>query len=125
MMELLREGGWGMYPTMVFGLVAVGAALRFAIRADPRLRGFVESMARAVTFFAVTGFVTGIISTASYVEAHDLRGWDALMTVLEGTKESLHNLALGFTVVSLVHLAVAVGRRRYDARQPLESVASS
>jgi len=123
MLEVLREGGWGMYPTLVFGLVALGAALRFAVRADPRLRGFIDSLARAVIFFAVTGFVTGLISTAGYVEAHDLRGGEALMTLMAGAKESLHNLALGFTVVSLVHLAVAVGRRRYDARQPLESVA--
>lgn len=124
MFEAIRLGGWGMYPTLVFGLVAVGTAVRFAVRADPRLRGFIESMSRAVLFFAITGFVTGLIATGQYVEAHELREWEALLTIFVGMKEAANNLALGFVVLSLVHLATAIGRRRYDARRPLENVAA-
>ncbi len=118
MLNAFREGGWGMYPTLVFGLIAIGAALRFAVRSDPKLRGFIASMSRAVFFFGLTGFVTGLIATGTYFETHGVAGADFLPTLVAGVKESTHNLALAFTVLSLVHLAVAVGRRRLDARQP-------
>jgi hypothetical protein len=115
MAEGFREGGWGMYPILIFGLIALGAALRFAIRADPKLRGFVETMGVAVAFFSLSGFLTGLIATGNYVEANKLTGGEAALTVLQGVKESTHNLAFGATLLGLVFMVTAVGRRRVDA----------
>lgn len=115
MMEGFREGGWGMYPILVFGLVSLGAALRYAIRADERLRGFTETMAKAVLFFSLSGFIIGLIATGNYVESNHLTGGEAALTVLQGVKESLNNLAFGTGLLGLVHMAMAVGRRRVDA----------
>jgi hypothetical protein len=117
MFEAMRDGGWGMYPTLVLGLVALGTALRFAFRADEKLLGFVESMGRAVLYFGLTGFVTALIATGMYVEKQRVVGADLIPTLVMGVKESANNLALAFTVLSLVHLVVAVGRRRVDARR--------
>jgi heme exporter protein D len=34
MVEFFQMGGWGMYPTLVFGVLALGAALRYAMTGD-------------------------------------------------------------------------------------------
>jgi hypothetical protein len=116
MLNAFREGGWGMYPTFVFGLIALGTALRFAFRGDARLQGFIESMTRAIFYSGLLGFVTGMIMVARYIEGHP--DMDALRILVEGAGEAVNNLALAFTLISLIHLVMAVGRRRVDARRP-------
>ena len=34
----MAEGGWGMWPTLLFGLVCLGAGIRYAARPGPRCR---------------------------------------------------------------------------------------
>lgn len=122
MAEMFREGGWGMIPTVLFGLLALGAAFRYAIRTETRLLGFIASLGHAVLFFALSGFTTGVIATVRYVEEHATKGDVSPLTLLTGVRESSNNLAAGFTLLALVHLVVAVGRRR---RAALQNVAES
>lgn len=117
MWKPFHDGGWGMYPTLVFGLVAAGAALRYVIRGDGRLRGVIESMVRAVLFVGLAGFVTGLVATSMYILQFQVRGDEVLRTFLIGLGEASYNLALAFTMVSLTHVIVALGRRRQDARE--------
>jgi hypothetical protein len=105
-----------MYPTLVMGIVTLLAALRSAFRVDGRLQGFLNYMNGAVLFSALTGFVTGLISTGQYIESHQLQGGQAVLTALQGAKESTNNLSLGFLLISLSLLVMAVARRRLDAR---------
>jgi hypothetical protein len=116
MLNAFHEGGWGMYPTFVLGLITLGTALRFAFRGDGRLLGFVESMTRAILFTGLLGFVTGMIMVGRYVEAHPAD--DAARILVQGAGEAVNNLALAFTMISLIHLVLAVGRRRVDAKRP-------
>jgi DNA polymerase len=51
-----------------------------------------------------------LISTGSYIEKNNVVGSDVALTLIMGIKESTNNLALAFTVISLVQLIVAVGR---------------
>ncbi len=116
MREHFLEGGWGMWPTLVIGLAGLGAGLRYAMTGDRRLRGTLESLAKTVLFFALSGFFTGIVATGDYLGAHAAAEVPMAAIALTGVKESTNNLALGFTVLALLHLQLAVGRRREDAR---------
>jgi hypothetical protein len=114
MRERFIEGGWGMWPILVLGIVALGLGLRYALTGDGRLRGSLESLARCVLFMALAGFATGLIATCSFAGSHT--ELPPATTLIEGIKESMNNLALGFLEVALVHLQLAVGRRREDDR---------
>lgn len=114
MREHFLEGGWGMWPVLVLGLAAMGLGLRYAFTGDGRLRGSLEALARSILFFALAGFVTGLVATGSFVEAHTELA--AATVLIAGVKESTNNLALGFVMLALVHLQLAVGRRREDDR---------
>jgi hypothetical protein len=118
MVQKFVEGGWGMWPVLLFGLAALGMALRYAVTADGRLRASVELLGRAVLYFSLSGFATGVVATGGGVfqlrEAHpELPLWE---TVFVGLVESTNNLALGFTLLALVHLALSVGARREAVR---------
>lgn len=113
-MEKFIEGGWGMWAIALFGVFGLVLALRYAARADARLRPSVESLARATLFFALSGFTTGIVATGDFVASHPEEPLGA--TIFQGVKESANNLALGFTLLALIHLAMAVGRRREAMR---------
>ena len=116
MLESFRAGGWGMFPILIFGLIALGTALRYAITADGRLRGFLESLARAVIFFSLSGFVTDLLAVGRYLQVENVTGWASIEIAIQGGRESLNTIALGVTLLGLVHLLIAVGRRREDAR---------
>ena len=50
MWAFLRSGGLPMLFILVFGLIGLGAAFYFALRAERRTLGFVKSMAAATLF---------------------------------------------------------------------------
>ncbi len=114
MFRHFAEGGWGMWAVLVSGLAGLATALRYAVTADGRLRTSVEATGRAVLFFALSGFFTGVVATGGYLEAHPEAPFAA--TAVQGVKEATNNLALGFTLLALLHVALAVGRRREAAR---------
>jgi hypothetical protein len=113
-MNYLREGGWGMVPILALGLVNLMLAWRYALSGDRRFRGTVEALARAIHFLGWGAFATGFVATGEYLEVHPEQPFGP--TLVMGLKEASTNVALSLTVVALVHLAVALGRRREDAR---------
>jgi hypothetical protein len=112
------EGGWGMWMVLVTGLVALGMGLRYAVVADGRLRPPLEILGRSVLYFSLSGFFTGVVATGGAV--FRLRDADPATPIWEvafiGLKESSTNLALGFTMLALLHLVLAVGARREAAK---------
>lgn len=116
MLNAFREGGWGMYPTLIVGLIALASAVRFAWQANAKLRGFINAMSLSAAMCGLTGFVTGLISTGSYIGKRELKGQEALLTLLMGTKESMNNLALALLLLAIIFVVIAIGQRRIDVR---------
>lgn len=103
---------------LVLGLAALGMALRYAFSADGRLRPAVEALGRSVLFFSLSGFVTGLVASGAFFaklleEKPASPAWEIFLL---GAVESSNNLALGFTLLALTHLALAVGARRESVR---------
>ncbi len=98
------EGGWGMYPTLISGLVMLGAAIRFARSTDGRSAHLLAMM--ALTFVVgVLGFLTGLIRTLQCAAGEH----DQAALVARGTAESLHNVALALALIVVAGIALVIG----------------
>lgn len=121
MLEFLQRGGVGIWVVLLFGLIALGAAVAFLVRPDERRLGFIRAMSRATLFSVAAALSAGFAAVAYKVPA-DPR-WahspDLPLVVMEGIGEALTNAILGFAQLALVWFFVAVGRRRLDRQLTL------
>jgi hypothetical protein len=110
MIEFFKEGGWGMWPILVLGLVTLGASIRFASKPDARQVGFLGAMGLA-TFISIVhatwtdfGAVFNAVSDEKIVP-------EAQMTriLFEGLKECTRPGALGGALLVFASILFAVG----------------
>lgn len=109
MIESFRMGGWGMYPTLVFGVLMLIAAVRYAIKPESRLVPLQVSLGILTLLSGSLGFVTGLIATFSAMGEVDA---DKRWIWMLGVGESLHNLSLALVLAVLAVLAASVGSFR-------------
>src|SRR5207249_1717062 len=55
MLDLMRNGGFPMWIILLFGLLALGSAARYALRPDAQRVGFIKAMGRATLFATLAG----------------------------------------------------------------------
>lgn len=117
-----QEGGWGMWPISLFGLLALGLALRHAIAPKPTLLPLILGLGTATLFAGLLGVTMGIITTIHYAVdgAKHHPHLDLPRLVLLGTAESLQNVMLALIFAVMIALASGIGsyraRDRFDAR---------
>jgi len=126
MLTLIRNGG---VPSMLFilvtGLIGVGTAFYFALRARRATLGFIKSLAMATLFATLAASCADVgatLNAASRVlekDPHDLG--TATHYIVEGFAESTSPGILGFAFLALTWMLVAVGRRRLDEREAARS----
>src|SRR5687767_4069989 len=63
-----ESGGWGMYPTTLFGFILVLVACLYAIRPEPRYMPVVLTTGAITGAFGVMGMVTGLMHVFRYVQ---------------------------------------------------------
>ena len=123
MMNLFVEGGWGMFPVLVFGLVLVVSAGRYAWEpAAARLR-FIVAMSVLLATAIAHAMLTNVAAVFSFVSNPESVSDTQLARVLcTGFMESTRPGALGgaFLVLALVLVAVGVYR---DGRKELRLAA--
>jgi len=107
--EHFRDGGWGMIPTLVFGLILVGAAVRYALA--PRRRDVPLLISLSVLTFVsgALGFVTGVMTTFHFVARDGIRGDAATAITLQGVAESLNNVGFALALLTLATMCAAYG----------------
>ncbi|MBS2028439.1 MAG: hypothetical protein JST54_11080 [Deltaproteobacteria bacterium] len=109
MLDSFRDGGFGMFPTLIFGLVLVALSVRYAAKPEQRQVPLLISMGLLTNFAGALGFVMGVITTMKAVgqvpaEEH----WIAML----GVGESLNNMALAFALCVMATLCVVIGAWR-------------
>lgn len=115
MKNAFSEGGWGMYPTTLFGLCLIATALIYAIRPERRFVPLQLSLGLMTVAAGTLGFVTGVI-----------RSLDGLRNVpsdhqwiwLRGLGESLNNLGMALTLIVLAIFVASIGTLRIAFGQP-------
>lgn len=114
MISAFQAGGFGMVPTLAFGLLLLAIGVVHALNPERKL----------VSVFAILGIVdlaSGVLGTAmgtaaTLLHVAKLPDSQQVPTALLGIAESLHSLALALTFVVLGTLALAVGALRAALR---------
>lgn len=112
--EAFTLGGWGMYPTLVFGALLLGSAVWYAVTPE-RKRLLLPAVLALVTFSSgLLGFLTGVmVSLTGAAEMPNITKFVAL-----GTAESLNNVCFALAWNVLAGLVVAVGAWRSLRQTP-------
>lgn len=107
--EAFRNGGFGMIPTAIFGLMMVAASIKYAMTPERRFVPLQISLALLTLTSAGFGFVTGLIkSTEAIAGAGDNMRWIWIV----GLGESLNNIALALGLGTIAALAAGIGGLR-------------
>jgi hypothetical protein len=115
MWQAFQAGGWAMWFITVFGILALVAGVRFAFSGALALEAFSRWMCRCTLSAAAFGFFSGMILVSRYAIERVHTTEHRFAVVIEGTGEALNNVTLGFLLVTLTSLFLAVGHRRFPA----------
>jgi hypothetical protein len=113
-MEFLQAGGAPVWAILVFGAANLIASAVFSYRPSKRLLGTIIALACSVLFSVAAGTMADLAAVGMHIaERSDWYLSPKLpLLVLQGFAESMVPGILGFTLLSLVALACAVGLRR-------------
>lgn len=117
MREMFHVGGFGMYPTALFGLLLIGASIRYAVKPESRFIPLQITLGLLTLLSGMLGFVTGIIASFSAMSGVPTGGSSAWIPLI-GAAESLHNVALALALVIFAVLAASVGAVRLGQAGP-------
>jgi hypothetical protein len=104
--NFFAAGGWGMYPTTVFGFVLLAAIGLHALRPEPRFERVITALMIIVVASGLLGTCVGVCNTVHYLE--QVPADKQFITFANGTEESLHNLVLALIIVVIANLIAAV-----------------
>lgn len=105
-----NDGGWGMYPTTIFGFVLIASAVLYLLRPERRWMPLVATLG-VVTFAAgLLGTSVGFVTTFRAI--HQVPPAEQFAIATLGCAESLNNLVLGLIIVVLAGLIVALAALR-------------
>lgn len=108
--NFFRDGGWGMYPTSIFGFLLVASGVLLMLRPERRFVALVVSLGVLTLGSGVLGTAVGIVNTFHYltkVPAADQFKIGAL-----GCAESLNVVVLALILGVLASLFAAVAALR-------------
>src|SRR5689334_19398866 len=109
LLNVMREGGWPMFPTMALGLAALVLSLRHALVPQRSLVPLVLGLGGAALMMGLFGTVVGVQTSAEGIrDAPPEMRWIFLI----GLKESLHNLGVGALAATVAAGLCGVGSWR-------------
>ncbi len=108
--NFFAAGGWGMYPTMLFGFLLLATTVLHALRPEPRFGRLVNALGVITIASGLLGTTVGICRSAHYIG--QVPPADQLKILAMGCEESLHNLVLALIIIVLAGLITAVSAVR-------------
>lgn len=111
-----HDGGWGMYPTSVFGFLLMGAVGLSLLRPERRWIPLVASLAVATFGAGLLGTSVGIVKSFHYLP--EVPKADQLTIATLGCAESLNNLVLALIIVVLASLLASLAALRAGFASP-------
>ena len=112
MVKMFVAGGYAMWMIAILGVACLITAVRFAMRGEPRLLGVMRALSWAVVFSTLSGISSDLTATFLHVARDPDWSKEPLLPLLMGFGESLTPATLGFSLLAICWIIVAVGVRR-------------
>jgi hypothetical protein len=118
MLEFFQEGGWGMYPVLVLGLMLVVSAGRYTFDGEPVRLRFIGVLSLTHLAFIATALTSDVAKVFWYLQSPERVPDAELWRILfEGLKESSRPALLGFPLLGLALILVSAGVYRVGRRE--------
>jgi hypothetical protein len=111
MVQFFESGGWGMYPTTIFGFLLVAVGIAYSAMPERRFVPLLVSMSVVTFSSGCLGCLTGFITTFNYT-ATKVPVAEQHSVTLMGISESLSNVVLAFIFLVLSILFASIGALR-------------
>jgi hypothetical protein len=112
--DFYENGGYGMYPTTLFGFVLVLTACLYLLRPQRRFVPIIVTSGCLTMASGVLGTATALMHVFRYVQYVDAA--DAVKVATLGGAEAITNLVLATVLVVLAGLAMLAGVLRTTFR---------
>lgn len=112
--DFFKAGGWGMYPTAIFGFLLVASSVLFMLRPERRFVPLLVSLGAMTLSTGLLSFTLGLVHTFLYL--HQVAPEKQLGIAAAGCAESLHNILLALLLITLTSLLAAIGAFRGTMR---------
>jgi len=112
MVKFFVAGGFPMWVVLIFGLLCLGTAIRFAFTATPRRLAVIRALSWATAFSILSGVASNFMAVMWHVPGNPEWSREPLFPVMQGLGEAVTPAILGFTLLAIAWLLVAVGLRR-------------
>ena len=122
--EFWAAGGFPMFAVLIFGIITIVAAALFARRPESAKVGAIVSLSIVELLTVAMGVVTDLGTVGHEVPKMVMAGklTDPLQLILlQGFAESMTPATLGFALLSVVWILMAVGYRRMRRVTPAAS----
>ncbi|MDQ3037466.1 MAG: hypothetical protein M3Y87_34040 [Myxococcota bacterium] len=118
LLQFFVEGGWGMWPVLVFGLVMLASAGRYAWDLEPARLRFVVATAAIVIVAMSHAMLSNVAAVLWYVsDPERAPDTELTRTVFTGLMESTRPGLLGGALLLVALVLVAVGVYRGGVRE--------
>ncbi len=115
LLEAFTMGGWGMWPTLLCGMLLLGGAVWYAVQPGRRLGPLLVSLGLMTLISGLLGLTMGVIK--SLLPLHQVPP-DSRYISLIGIAESLYNLVFAFCFIMIAAVVAAVGAWRIARQVP-------
>ena len=105
-----ENGGWGMYPTTLFGFLLLVAGILLVLRPERRYRSLVTGLGVMTMASGVLGCCVGFINTFRYIQK--LPREEQVEIAALGCAESLNNVVLALIIILFTSLLITIGALR-------------
>jgi hypothetical protein len=114
--NFFRDGGWGMYPTSLFGFLLVASGVLLVLKPERRFVSLVVSLGIVTFGSGVLGTTMGLINTFRFVAG--VPAADQFKIVALGCAESLNVVTLSLILGILTALLGALAALRASRANP-------
>ena len=113
MIEIFRDGGWGMWAILFVGILLIVDAARFAHQPDPQRLGFLGMLALSTVSASVCTTLSDVGKVFSVLAREDTIPDAQIVRILfQGMKECMSPGMFGTVSLTITALLVAVGMLR-------------
>jgi hypothetical protein len=115
MMNFFLEGGFGMFPVLAVGLVVLYASIRYLVDGEPVRLRFILALVLAQMALVIQASVADVAAVLKNAIHAEPQVFPRLLVA--GLKESTRPALLGFGLLSLSLILVAIGVYRVGQRE--------